>query len=111
MPSGHDVPSACVFVFAIVRLCPQPGKNADFENAIKEMMVGVREKEPGNLYCDLFHLPQDSQTYAIIERYRDVEASKAHGESEYIKKLGAALADNLLDGPPELQALVFIRSK
>jgi len=89
----------------------KPGKNADFENAIKEMMVGVREKEPGNLYCDLFHLPQDSQTYAIIERYRDVQASKAHGESEYIKKLGAALADNLLEGPPELQALVFVRSK
>ena len=89
----------------------RPGKNADFERAIKEMMVGVREKEPGNLYCDLFRLPQDSQTYAIIERYRDADASKAHGESEYIKKLGAALADNLLDGLPDLQALVFVRSK
>jgi quinol monooxygenase YgiN len=89
----------------------KPGKNADFEKAINEMMVGVREKEPGNLYCDLFHLPQDLQTYVIIERYKNVEASKAHAESEYIKKLGAALGNNLLDGPPELQALVFIRSK
>lgn len=87
------------------------GKNADFEKAIGEMMVGVREKEPGNLYCDLFHFPQDLQTYVIIERYKDVEASKAHAESEYIKTLGAALKNDLLDGPPELQALVFIRSK
>ncbi len=89
----------------------KPGKNTDFEKAVKEMMVGVREKEPGNLYCDLFHFPQDLQTYAIIERYRDVGASKAHAESAYIKKLGAALAENVLDGPPELHALVFIRSK
>jgi hypothetical protein len=35
----------------------------------------------------------------------------AHSESEYIEKLGAALQIGLLDGPPELQELVFIRSK
>ena len=89
----------------------KPGKNADFEQAIGEMMVGVRGKEPGNLYCDLLHLPQDPQTYVIIERYKNVEASRAHVESEYIKKLGAALKNGLLDGPPELQELVFVRSK
>ena len=89
----------------------KPGKNADFEKAMSEMMVGVREKEPGNVYCDLLHLAQDTQTYAIIERYKDVEASRAHAASEYIKKLGAALKNDLLDGPPELQELVFIRSK
>ena len=89
----------------------KPGKNVDFEKAISEMMVGVHEKEPGNVYCDLLHLPQDPQTYVIIERYKDVEASRAHVESEYIKKLGAALKNGLLDGPPELQELVFVRSK
>jgi quinol monooxygenase YgiN len=88
-----------------------PGKNADFEKAISEMMLGVRQKEPGNVYCDLLHLPQDPQTYVIIERYKDVEASRAHVESEYIKKLGAALKSGLLDGPPEAQELVFVRSK
>ena len=89
----------------------KPGRNTDFEKAISEMMVGVREQEPRNVYCDLLHLPQDPQTYVIIERYKDVEAAKAHSESEYIKKLGAALQIGLLDGPPELQELVFIRSK
>jgi len=88
-----------------------PGKNADFENAISEMMVEVRQKEPGNVYCDLVHLAHDPQTYAIIERYKGIEASKAHVESEYIKKLGDALKNGLLDGPPEVQELVFIRSK
>jgi quinol monooxygenase YgiN len=89
----------------------KPGKNADFEKAISEMMVGVREKEPGNVYCDLLHLTQDPQTYVIIERYKDAEASRVHSESEYIKKLGATLKNDLLDRPPELQELVFIRSK
>jgi quinol monooxygenase YgiN len=88
-----------------------PGKNADFEKAISEMMVGVREKEPGNVYCDLVLLGHDPQTYAIIERYMGAEASKAHVESEYIKKLGDALKNGLLDGPPEVQELVLIRSK
>jgi quinol monooxygenase YgiN len=94
-----------------IRFKVKPGKNADFEKAISEVMVGVREKEPGNVYCDLLHLPQDPQTYVIIERYKDAEAAKAHSESEYIKRLGAALKNGLLDGAPEVQDLVFIRSK
>ena len=100
------VPTAYYIKFKVA-----PGKNADFEKAISEMLLGVRQKEPGNVYCDLLHLPQDPQTYVIIERYKDVEASKAHVESEYIKKLGAALKSGLLDGPPEAQELVFVRSK
>lgn len=87
------------------------GKNAEFEKAISEILAGVREKEPGNIYCDLLHLPQDPQTYVIMERYKDVAASKAHAGSEYMKKLRAALTNNLLDGPPEAQDLVFIPSK
>ena len=75
------------------------------------MLAGVREKEPGNVYCELLHLPQDPQTYVIIERYKDVESVKAHSESVYIKKLGATLNGGLLEGAPEVQDLVFIRSK
>ena len=48
----------------------KPGKNAEFEQAVSEVMVGVRDKEPGNIYCDLLHLPQDPQTYVIVERFR-----------------------------------------
>jgi quinol monooxygenase YgiN len=107
--SGAAAGAAATAFF--IKFKVMPGKNADFEKAISEMMVGVREKEPGNVYCDLVHLAQDPQTYAIIERYKDARASKAHVESEYIKKLGDALKNGLLDGPPELQELVFVRSK
>ena len=40
-----------------------------------------------------------------------VAASRAHAESEYMKKLRAALTNYLVEGPPEAQELVFIRSK
>lgn len=103
-----DVPAATAYV---IKFKVKSGKNADFENAIREMMAEVRQKEPGNIYCDLLHLPQDSQTYVIIERYKNAAASKEHSESAYIKKLGAALKNGLLDGPPELEELVFVRSK
>jgi quinol monooxygenase YgiN len=88
----------------------KPGRNADFEKAIAGILAGVRETEPGNVYCDLLHPAQDPQTYVIMERYKNIEASKAHAESPYMQKARAALSD-LLDGAPEVQDLVFIRSK
>ncbi len=112
-PGAHasaatDGPGTTAYV---IKFKVKPGKNADFEKAIGEMMAGVREKEPGNVYCDLLHLSQDPQAYVIVERYKDAGSSKEHGDSEYIKKLGAALKNGLLDAPPELQELVYIRSK
>jgi quinol monooxygenase YgiN len=107
--SGAAAPIATGY---FIKFKVKPGKNADFEKAISEMMVGVRKKEPRNVYCDLFHLPQDLQAYAIFERYKDVEASKAHIDSEYIKRLGETFKNgDLLDGAPELQELTFIRSR
>lgn len=88
------------------------GKNADFEKAIGAVMAGVRENETGNVYCDLLRLPHDRQTYMIMERFKDVEASEIHAEGEHIKRFKAAVLENdLLDGPPEVQDLAFIRSK
>ena len=58
------------------------------------------------------HSDEDPPTSAEADRrYEDVEASRAHAESEYMQKLRAALTNDLLDGPPEAQELVFIRSK
>lgn len=95
----------------VIKFKVKPGKSADFQRAVGEMMAGVREQEPGNVYCELLRFPGDSQTYVIVERYTDTAASKAHVESAYIKKLGDTLKSGLLDGPPEPQGLVFIRSK
>lgn len=107
-PSTAVAPDATGFS---IKFKVKPGKNAEFEKAVADLMAGVRAKEPRNLYCDLFHLSQDGQTYVILERYRDVAAVKEHSESEHIKKIGAALKNDLLDAPPEVLELVYIRSK
>lgn len=94
----------------VVKFKVKPGKNAEFERAFAQMMVGVRTKEPGNLEYELFHLAQDPQTYVIFEHYKDPAAVAAHGRSEHGKKLIAALKD-LTEGRPQADALVFVRSK
>jgi quinol monooxygenase YgiN len=102
--------SAPAFTAMVVQFKVKPGKNADFEKAFAEMMVGVRKNEPGNLSYELFHDAVDPQTYVIFEHYKDTDAVAAHGKSEHGKKLIAALQD-LVEGRPQAQRLVFVRSK
>jgi len=102
-------PDANAFV---IEFKVKPGRNADFEKAMNDVLVGVRNEEPRNVYCDLLHLAHDSQTYAIVERYVDASAAKSHADSAYIKKLGEIFQNgDLLEGPPVAQELVLVRSK
>jgi len=101
----QSMPSAFVVKFKV-----KSGKNADFEKAFKEMQAGVRAREPGNLYYDLYVSDHDPQSYVIVEHYKDQAAIAAHGKSEHGRKLFAELKD-LLDGPPEVQRLILVSSK
>ncbi len=112
MATNNNETAALAPTAYFIKFKVKPGKNADFEKAIGEVMDGVREKETGNVYCDLLRFPEDHQTYAIVERFKDVEASAIHAEGEHIETFKAAILKNdLLDGPPEVQDLAFIRSK
>jgi quinol monooxygenase YgiN len=109
-PSAPGPGSGPPFTAMVVTFKVKAGKNADFEKAFSEMMIGVRTQEPGNVIYELFHTTQDPQTYVIIEQYKDADAVAAHGKSEHGKKLIAALQD-LLDGRPEAERLVLVKSK
>ena len=98
-------PSAFVVTFKV-----KAGKNADFEQAFREMQGGVRAHEPGNLYYDLYVSDHDPQTYVIVEHYKDQAAVAAHGKSDHARKLIASLRD-LLEGPPDAQRLVLVSAK
>lgn len=90
----------------------KPGKNAEFEKAMEDMLAEVRKNEPRNAYCDLLRFAENSQTYSVMERFMEAEAVKTHAESSYIKKLGEIFqTGDLLEGAPEVQELVHIRSK
>ena len=93
-----------------VKFRVKPGRNAAFEAAFREMQTAIREKEPGNLYYDLFVTPEDPQLYVIMERYRDASAVAAHNQTGHIKKVLTDLRD-LLAAPLEPQRLIFVSSK
>jgi quinol monooxygenase YgiN len=79
----------------------QPGKEAEFEAAMSELVAAVRANEPG---CKLYTLVRKEDTpgaYLVMELYDDAEAIAAHGASAHFKaagpRLGACLA-----GPPKI---------
>ena len=93
-----------------VKFRVKPGKNTEFEAAFRQMQKSMREKEPGNLYYDLFVTPEDPQLYVILERYRDAAAVTAHNQTDHIRKVLAELRD-LMAAPIEAQRLIFVSSK
>jgi quinol monooxygenase YgiN len=100
-------PPATTFV---VKFKVKEGKNAEFEKAFAAMAAGVRDKEPGNIYYELYHVAKDAQTYVVLEHYRNADAVAAHGKTDHARSFIAALKE-LEDGPPDAQRLVFVESK
>ena len=92
-PAAAATPTGLFVKFRV-----KPGKNAAFEAAFRQMQKSMREKEPGNLYYDLFVTPEDPQLYVILERYRDAAAVAEHNQTDHIKKVLAELRD-LMDAP------------
>ena len=107
---GQTLSTATSPTGLFVKFRVKPGKNAAFEVAFRQMQNSMREKEPGNLYYDLFVTPEDPQLYVILERYRDAAAVTQHNQTDHIKKVLAELRD-LLDGPIEPQRLIFVSAK
>lgn len=91
----------------VVTFHVKPGKNAEFEQAFREMQANVRKREPGNVYYDFFVSEQDPQSYVIIERYKDAAAVAAHGKSDHAKELFSRLRE-LMSAPPEARRLVLL---
>ena len=111
-PAATDAGSGPPPTTFVVKLKVKEGKNAEFEKVFAAMAAGVRGKEPGNIYYELYHLAKDPQTYVVLEHYRNADAVAAHGKTDRAKVFIAALRDkDLLDGPPDAQNLVFVESK
>jgi quinol monooxygenase YgiN len=94
----------------VVKFKVKPGMNDAFEKAFAAMERGVASSEPGNVSYDLYRVPQDPQSYVIVEHYKDPAAVSAHGKSAHGRKLIADLKD-LTDGRPEVMTLVWVSGK
>ena len=107
---AQTAPTTAPTTGLFVKFRVKPGKNVEFEAAFRQMQKSMREKEPGNLYYDLFVTPDDPQLYVILERYRDAAAVAEHNQTDHIKKVLAELRD-LMAAPIEPQRLIFVSSK
>lgn len=103
--ASGPVPTTFVVKFKI-----KPGRNADFEKIIAKLQGQLGTSEPGNLYYDLYLPSADSQTYVLIEHYKDADAVKAHGKDPNTQAMASAIKD-LLDGPPSADRLILVSSK
>jgi quinol monooxygenase YgiN len=104
-PAAGNGPAPTCFV---VKFKVKAGQNAAFEKMFREVEASVREHEPGNVQYDLYRMPQDPQTYVVIEHYKDAAAVRAHGQSA--RKLFANMG-SLTEGRPDAMRLVFVSSK
>ena len=106
-PAVTGGPAPTTFV---VRFKIKAGRNADFEKIMTKLQGQLRNSEPGNVYYDLYLPTADSQTYVLIEHYRDADAVKAHGQDPNTQAMATAIKD-LLDGPPAAERLILVSSK
>lgn len=98
----------------VVRFKVKPGKNAQFEKAMAKIQAALVTSEPGNIFYDLYLPSPDSQTYVLIEHYRNADAVTAHGKDPHTQQMVADIKD-LLDGPTaqaiSAERLILVSSK
>ncbi len=62
------------------------GCEMQFERLFNELKQIVRAEESGNLYYDLYQVPNQPGHYRVMERYIDQAALDAHHHSAHGKK-------------------------
>ena len=82
----------------------QDGKGAEFERVFRELTAKVKANEPGTLVYQLAKSRTEPNTYKVLELYRDEEAQKQHGGSDYFKALGREMGASM-DGRPHIELL------
>jgi len=94
----------------LAKLKVQPGKDAEFEAAAKEMIATVKTAEPGTLAYILHKNSKDPTEFIYYEVYQDQAAFDAHGKTDHMKAFGGKIG-SLLAGRPELTFITEVARK
>lgn len=86
----------------VAKLKIQDGKQAEFEQAAKDLMAKVKANEPGCLTYQLYKAKGSSTEYIFMEQYASSDALKSHGQTDYFKAAGPRLGA-VLAGAPDVQ--------
>lgn len=84
-----------ILVVATVRL--NPGRAADYEAAVAEIMPRVRDANPGILFYHAAKSREEADTYRVIEAYADQDAMDRHIGSESLQQSLAGLMPMIAD--------------
>lgn len=91
----------------VATLTVQPGKEQEFEDIFKALRQQVLDNEEGCEMYDIYRSKSEPTTYVVMERYRDQDALKAHGESAHFKAAGPKLGA-VLGGAPKIEYLDLV---
>jgi quinol monooxygenase YgiN len=97
-------------ITVIAKLKVQPGKEAEFEAAAKQMIATVKESEPATLTYILHKNTKDPTEFVYYEVYQDQAAFDAHGKTDHMKAFGGKIGA-LLAGRPEIAILQEVARK
>ena len=94
----------------LAKLKVQPGKEAEFTTAAKEMIATVKAAEPGTLAYILHQNSKDPTEFIYYEAYQDQAAFDAHGKTDHMRAFGGKIGA-ILAGRPELTFLTEVAKK
>ena len=94
----------------LAKLKVQPGKEAEFEAAAKEMIAIVKTAEPGTLAYILHKNTKDPTEFIYYEVYQDQAAFEAHGKTDHMRAFGGKIGA-ILAGRPELTFISEVAKK
>ena len=89
-------------IVATIRV--QDGKGANFEEVFRRLAAKVRADEPGNLLYQLTRSRAESNTFKVLEIYKDQAAVEAHRASDHFRSIGAEMGP-FLAGRPDVEIL------
>jgi quinol monooxygenase YgiN len=88
----------------VATLKVQDGKAAEFEAIFLELAAKVRANEPGNLLYQLTRSRAETNTYKVLEIYRDQDSLTAHRGMEHFRELGQKMGP-CMAGRPDVELL------
>ena len=88
-------------VTVIAKIRVVPGKEAEFEQAARDMIAHVRANEPGTRTYVLHRAAGNPAEFLFYERYDDEAAFAAHGGSDAIRRF-FGVTGSMAEGRPEI---------
>lgn len=95
-------------ISVIARIPLVKGRKDEATESVKKLMKGVAAEE-GTLYYTVNIDKKSPDTLVFMERYRDMDALKAHAATPHFQKFMEETV-NFAEGPPEIQVLSEIAS-